>query len=66
MHREAQCMRQEVRFVDFVSRGGNLVAMIAIIVLSAALVLGISNSSWVELLRFHTWWDAAVNVWRSL
>jgi len=59
-------MKQGPRWLDFVSRGGNLVAMIAIIVLAAALILGIGNSSTRELLRFHTWWDAATNLWRSL
>ena len=59
-------MKQGERCLDFVSRYGNLVAMLAIITLAAAWLLGVGTSSTAEMLSLETWWGAARRFLRNL
>jgi hypothetical protein len=52
--------------IDFVSRSGNLIAIIAILVLATATLLGVGHSSTAELLNLDTWLRAAMSFLRKL
>jgi hypothetical protein len=54
------------RSLDFISQSGNLVAMLAIIVIVAAYLLGVGSSSLGEMLDFEEWLSAAKRFLRKL
>jgi hypothetical protein len=54
------------RSLDFISQSGNLVAMLAIIVIVAAYLLGVGSSSLGEMLDLEEWLSAAKRFLRKL
>jgi hypothetical protein len=52
--------------VDFISRSGNLIALIAIVTILAAAFLGVGNSSTAELFNLEAWLRAAGSFLRKL
>jgi hypothetical protein len=59
-------VNQGERCLDFVTRYGNLVVMIAIVTIAAASLLGVGNSSIAELFSLEAWLRAAGSFLRKL